>query len=121
MKNLVEWFDIATTDIERAKKFYSKVFNLEFQLLDMPDSKMYMFGDSGQIGAAGCLVQSKTNKPSSDGVIIYFSCEDVSIESNCIVEAGGKILFPKTNIGEFGYISQFIDTEGNRMGLHSNK
>ena len=121
MKNPVQWFDIATTNIERAKDFYSTVFNLKFHLVETPDSKMYLFGTPDTIGSAGCLVQSDDNKPSTDGTIIYFSCEDVIIESNRVEAAGGKLLFPKINIGEFGFIAQLIDTEGNRIGLHSNK
>ncbi|SHJ44423.1 hypothetical protein SAMN04487911_12151 [Arenibacter nanhaiticus] len=121
MNNPVQWFEIATTDLERAKEFYAKVFNLEFQFIEMPDSKMYMFGEPNKIGSAGSLVQSKDNKPSAKGTLIYFSCEDVAIEAGRIEEAGGKLLLPKTAIGEFGFFTHFIDTEGNKIGLHSNK
>ncbi|MCB9201477.1 MAG: hypothetical protein H6604_00300 [Flavobacteriales bacterium] len=42
MKNPVNWFEIATTDIERAKKFYLEVFpKTTFEYVDMPDTKMY--------------------------------------------------------------------------------
>ena len=121
MQNKVQWFDIATTDIERAKEFYSKVFNLKFESIETPVSKMYMFGEPDKKGAAGSLVQSENNKPSADGTIIYFSCDDVTIEANLVEKAGGKLLLPKTNIGEFGFIAQLLDTEGNRIGLHSFK
>lgn len=121
MKNIVQWFEIATTDLERAKKFYADVFELEFQFIEMPDSKMYMFGTPDMIGSAGCLLHSAETKPSADGSTIYFSCEDVDTQAGRVNEAGGKLLFPKTDIGEFGFFAQFIDSEGNRMGLHSNK
>jgi len=121
MNNPVQWFEIATTDLERAKDFYSKVFNLEFQFLEMPDSKMYMFGAPDKVGSAGSLVQSNDNKPSADGTLIYFACEDVAEEAGRVEEAGGKLTIPKTDIGEFGFFAQCIDTEGNRIGLHSNK
>ena len=125
MNNPVGWFEIATTDLERAKDFYTAVFKSEFQLIDMPETKMYMFaGDpdaSGATGSSGALVSDKQNIPSTDGVIIYFKSEDVAIEVAKVEAAGGKILFPKMSIGEFGFISQFIDTEGNRIGLHSHK
>ena len=119
MNNPVQWFEIATTDLERAKGFYSKVFNIEFQFIDMPDTKMYMFGAPDKLGSAGCLVQSPENKPSTDGTIIYFACEDVANEAGKVEAAGGKLIVPKTDIGEFGFFAQFIDTEGNRIGLHS--
>ena len=121
MNNPVQWLEIATTDLERAKAFYSKVFNLEFQFLEMPDSKMYMFGAPDRVGSAGSLVHSNDSKPSADGTIIYFTCEDVAEEAGRVEEAGVKLTTPKTDIGEFGFFAQCIDTEGNRIGLHSNK
>ena len=119
MNNPVQWFEIATTNLERAKDFYAKVFNLEFQFIDMPDNKMYMFGAPDKVGSAGCLVQSPESKPSTDGTIIYFACKDLAIEAGKIEKVGGKLIIPKTDIGEFGFFTQFIDTEGNRIGLHS--
>ncbi len=119
-KNPVQWCEIAATDIERAKVFYANVFGLEFQYIEMPDSKMYMFGSSQWPGSSGCIVQSSVNHPSTDGTIIYFSCEDLNIELAKVEPAGGKVIVPKTDIGEFGFFAQFIDTEGNRIGLHSS-
>lgn len=121
MKNPVQWFEITTVDLERAKLFYSKVFNLEFQFIEMPDSSMYMFGNPDEVGSAGCLMQSADTKPSIDGSVVYFSCEDISRELALVEKEGGKILLPKTDIGEFGFFAQIIDSEGNRIGLHSNK
>ena len=121
MKNPVEWFEIATIDLERAKSFYTKVFDLEFQFIEMPDSKMYMFGAPDKVGSSGCLVQSNDSKPSANGTVIYFACEDVAAETGRVEEAGGKLIMPKTGIGEFGFYSQIIDSEGNRIGLNSNK
>jgi len=120
MNNPVQWFEIAATDLERAKDFYAKVFNLEFQLIEMPDSKMYMFGSSDKIGSSGSIVQSPVNKPSEDGTIIYFKCEDCATEAGKVEAAGGKLIVPKTDIGEFGFFAQFVDTEGNRVGMHSD-
>jgi len=122
MNNPVNWFEIATTDLERAKEFYTVVFKREFQLVEMPGSKMYMFlgGEDGK-GAAGALIHSEDNKPSSDGTIVYFECEDIASETSRVESAGGTLVFPKMSIGEFGFISQCIDTEGNRIGFHSNK
>ncbi|MEW7279827.1 VOC family protein [Aquimarina sp. 2201CG1-2-11] len=119
MDNPVQWFEIAATDLERAKNFYSKVFNLEFQLVEMPDSKMYMFGAPDKVGSAGSIVQSGDSKPSQDGTVVYFACEDVAVQANRAEEAGGTLVIPKTDIGEFGFFAQLIDTEGNRIGLHS--
>ena len=121
MKNPVQWLEIATTNLERAKDFYAKVFGLEFQFIEMPGSKMYMFGEPDKVGSAGSLVQAEGSIPSADGTIIYFSCEDVETEAKLVESAGGKLIVPKTDIGDFGFFAQILDTEGNRIGLHSNK
>jgi len=119
MKNPIQWLEITSTNLERAKDFYSKVFNLEFQLSEMPEYKMYMFGMPNAVGSSGALVQDSINKPSTDGTVIYFSCENLSTELGRVEAAGGKLLIPKTDIGEFGFFAHIIDTEGNRIGLHS--
>lgn len=120
MNNPVQWLEIATSDIERAKNFYAKVLRLEFQFIEMPDSKMYMFGAPDQIGSSGCLIQADGSNPSAEGTVIYFACDDVATEVGRIEGAGGQVIIPKTDIGDFGFFAQFIDTEGNRVGLHSN-
>ncbi len=122
MKNSVGWFEIATTDIERAKAFYAKVFETDFQDVNMGESQLAIFNIAEDSkGITGALVLDKDNTPSTDGTLVYFNSEDVAIEAGRIEQYGGKLLFPKTAIGEFGFIAQFIDTEGNRIGLHSNK
>ncbi len=123
MKNPVQWLEIATTDIERAKTFYQKVLGLEFQFIEMPDAKMYIFGapDTEVAGSSGSLVQSEYYKPSTDGTVVYFDCEDVAVELTRVEDAGGKIIVPKTDIGEFGFYAHILDTEGNKIGLHSQK
>ncbi len=123
MTNPIQWIEIATIDIERAKTFYEKVFNLEFHLNEMPDAKMYIFGSPSPdvAGSAGSLVQSEYYKPSADGTVVYFNCEDVAVEASRVEEAGGKIVVPKTDIGKFGFYGHIIDTEGNKIGLYSQK
>ncbi len=122
MNNPVNWFEIATIDLERAKNFYAAVFQTEFQFVDMPDSPMFMFvSDPEAPGAGGALVKAEQNIPSQAGTIIYFSCEDLAAEESRVEANGGKIVLPKMSIGEFGFIAQFIDTEGNRIGLHSQQ
>ena len=121
MNNPIGWLEIAATDIERAKEFYSSVFKLEFQYIEMPDTKMYMFGNPEGKGSAGAIQKSDMNKPSTEGTVPYFSCEDLATELGRVESAGGKVIIPKTDIGEFGFFAQIDDTEGNRIGLHSNK
>ena len=88
----------------------------------MGPTKMAMFAlNPNKSGSSGSLLLADGAKPSSDGTTIYFQCDDVANESARVEVNGGKIVFPKMDIGEFGFVSQFIDTEGNRIGLHSDQ
>ena len=121
MHNPVQWLEIATNDLERAKMFYEKVFGLSYQYVEMPDSKMYMFGDPEKVGSSGCLVQADGSVPSAEGTVVYFSCDDLAEELSRVEQEGGQIVVPKTDIGEFGFFAHIMDSEGNRVGLHSHK
>lgn len=58
--------------------------------------------------------------PSHTGVLVYFGVPDMESVIERIKQNGGKILLPMTSIGEYGFISHFEDTEGNKVALHSN-
>jgi predicted enzyme related to lactoylglutathione lyase len=121
-KNVVGWFEIPVKDMPRSKKFYSAVFGHELIDMNMPDMEMAAFpwvNDAPHAG--GGLVKSKDYEPSATGAVVYFYCEDANVELVKAVKSGGKVLVPKTSIGEFGFIALFLDSEGNRIGLHSSK
>lgn len=120
MNNPVVWFEIATIDIERARAFYTEVFQTTFERVDMPGTTMYMFKSSPDgVGAGGALVQTDDNTPSFEGAVLYFGSLDITTELERVNSAGGTVLLSKTSIGPFGFIALFADTEGNRIGLHS--
>ncbi len=122
--NMVGWFEIPATDIERAKSFYDAVFNIEVQIQDFGGVLMGWFPYAeGKSGAAGSLIQNDAYEPSdSKGVLIYFSSEDVNTEMDRVETAGGKIIQPKTQISpDVGFMALFSDSEGNRIALHSRK
>ena len=122
MTNPVSLFEIASNNLNRSKEFYATVFQSDLQDLDMPEMKLCMFpGDPAGAGSAGALVQSGQAKPSSEGTIIYFECDDIDEITKRVESAGGTLLFPKTPVGDFGFISQFLDPDGNRIGLHSHR
>ena len=124
MQNAISWFEIPTTDIIRAQKFYETIFSVTLTALDMPNIKMRMFPlDDMMTQVGGALVDSGGfHKPSlTDGPLVYLNANpDVQNVLDKIPAAGGSIMVPKTEISpEYVYMAVFIDTEGNRVALHS--
>ena len=123
-KNVVSWFEIPTQDLGRAQKFYEDIFQMEMIPLDTPQIKMRMFPlENMTMDVGGAIVFNKEfYKPSAtDGPLVYLNANpDVQLILDRIEKAGGKIAVPKTMISpEYGHMAVFIDTEGNRIALHS--
>ncbi len=121
MKNIVTWFEIPVTDMERAKAFYSEVMQTGFKDDKVDDFKMAIF-DHEESAASGMLVQSEGYEPSKTAAVIYLNGgDDLSAPLERAVQNGGEVLFPKTaiNDGKCGYFAHFSDSEGNRIGLYS--
>jgi predicted enzyme related to lactoylglutathione lyase len=125
MRNTVYWIEIPAKNFERAKSFYETIFNITMNLVPMSRGKYAIFPlDPAALGAGGAIVEGKGYEPSEKSAIIYMDRgDDLDGPLSKVEKAGGKILLPKTKNGangEFGFIAHFIDSEGNRMGLHSN-
>ena len=123
-KNAVSWFEIPTQDIDRATKFYETIFKVSLIPLDVQQLKMRMFpleNPMGGVGGALCYNQDFYRPSATDGPLIYLNGNpDVQNILDRIEAAGGKIVVPKTQISpEYGYLALFIDSEGNRVALHS--
>ena len=128
-KNAISWFEIPATDLDRAAKFYEAIFNITLIPMELPDFKMRMFPLEDMMGVGGALVSiaNEVNtdnfyQPSSThGVLIYLNANpDVQQILDRVEATGGKIVVPKTEISpEHGFMGIFLDTEGNRIGLHS--
>ena len=122
--NVVGWFELYVSDMARAKTFYQAVFQREmFDLPSMgPDMQMCAFAwvEKGA-GAAGALVKSSKMAAGGGGTLVYFSCEDCSVEAARAQSSGGTLCQAKMGIGEYGFIAIVQDTEGNTIGLHSTK
>ncbi len=123
-KNVISWFEIPTTDLNRAQKFYEAIFDMQMIPLDTPSMKMRMFPVEDMLsGVGGALVDSGGfHKPSAtEGTLLYLNANpDVQQVVDRIEAAGGKIVMPKTMISpEYGHMALFIDTEGNRIAIHS--
>lgn len=124
MKNAISWFEIPTTDIDRAQKFYENIFGISMMPIEFPLMKMRMFPlDDMMTDVGGALVDSGGFHKASatDGPLIYLNANpDVQNVLDKVEAAGGKISVPKTQISpEYGYMAVFEDTEGNRIALHS--
>lgn len=121
--NALNWFELPVSDIGRATKFYEEIFNIELQQMDMQETKMALFPFDAMSGKlSGALVEGEWYTPSKDGVIIYFNGNpDLSVPLSKVIKAGGTIVLDKMQITEdYGYMAMFIDSEGNRVALHSN-
>lgn len=125
---MVGWFEIPVTDMERAVKFYSKVFKIEIKVQQFGPTAMgwFPFAEDGNAkGAAGSLIHNPEHyQPSLKGALIYFTSRtgDINDELTRVEKAGGKLLKEKTQISEdHGFMALIQDSEGNRIALHSLK
>ena len=125
--NAINWFEIPVVDTKRAKKFYETILNIEMQtqyaeetkdeLTFFPFKPGVIRAISGKV--SGALVKNERAKTSGDGTTVYLKASSPIREViNRIEPAGGKIIVPKTKIIA-GYISIFLDPEGNKVGLHA--
>ena len=123
--NPVVWFEIYVDEMARAKKFYESVLDVKLEVLSDPtDSNIEMLtfsSDMEKYGATGALVKMEGFTAGGNSTVVYFSCDDCAVEESRVVAAGGKIQNPKMSVGEYGFISLVIDSEGNMFGLHSSK
>ena len=120
--NSVNWFEIPVEDLDRAAKFYELILDTQLHPMEMPGMAMRVFPEVRNAPfATGCLYHSEQAKPSAEGTTVYFSCPNIELVCERIASAGGQVIMPKTSIGEFGFIAQFMDTEGNRVALHAEQ
>ena len=120
MANQIVWCDIPVLDLDRAVKFYSAVLGQEVKKHDFPGMTVGVLPHrDGEVG--GCLFMSAEETPTDKGVMIYLNangCLDEAIAA--VAPHGGKIVMPKHVIGPFGFRAIIIDSEGNRVALHSD-
>jgi predicted enzyme related to lactoylglutathione lyase len=123
MTNSINWFEIPVKDFERAKAFYATLYDAEIMEMPHPELRYGMLpSDMQNGGIGGGIVQGEGFEPSMSGSLVYLNGgEDLDVPLSKVEQAGGKILLPKTSIGGNGFMAYFIDTEGNKIGLHSMK
>ncbi len=114
----VHWFEIPVRDLAKAKAFYAAVLNYGFREMTGPEGSIQTFLNGEKM--VGALTESKHGNPGGRGIDLYLDAGG-DIEG-CLARAevkGGKVALPKTSIGEYGEIAQFLDPDGNCVGLHS--
>lgn len=122
MSNALNWFEIPVTNFARAQAFYAKVLGISIEPMVMGPITMGMLSsDPNAVG--GAIVYGDGGSPSATGTLVYLNGgEDLSPMLARAVDAGGTVVVPKTEIGnDFGFFAHFMDTEGNKVGLHSMK
>lgn len=119
--NPVVYFEIPVNDIDRAIKFYTLVFNFNFdkETIDNIEMALFPFADENS-GISGSLAKGEIYKPTKDGVLIYFKTENIDETLKLATLNGGQMLYPKTDNG-IGFVAEFEDTEGNRIALYQSK
>lgn len=117
MKNFVSIFEIPATDIKRAIGFYATIMDMDIEFLDFPGMQLGLFPVDDQINFGTIALGT----PSADGVTIYLNGGDnLQVILDRVETEGGKVLVPKSqHADESGYFALFLDSEGNKLGLHS--
>ncbi len=119
--NPAVYFEIPVTNIDRAMKFYSAVFNFTFEkeIIDKNEMALFPFNEN-DLGITGALAKGEIYKPSKNGTLIYLRAENIDETLKLALQNGGKVLYPKTSNGDLGFVAEFEDSEGNRIALHQS-
>lgn len=119
VKNVINWFEIPVSDYERAINFYEEVFDIELKKEMMDGVELAIF-PAEDAAIAGALMKSDFQQPGEQGSLVYLNVEGKMDEViNRAQKQGAKVYFPKTLIGDPGYIAHISDSEGNKIALHS--
>ena len=120
MKSFISIFEIPATDINRAVEFYQSILDIKIDIIDMQGMQMGILPSEGH-AVSGVITQGEGYEPSPNGVIIYLNGGD-NLETilNKVEKSGGQVVVPKSLIDEEnGYFGMFMDSEGNKIGVHS--
>ena len=118
--NAITWFQIPAADFSRAVKFYSSVLKKELREETMLGERMGIFPYDGA-GVSGAVTEAPYLKPSLDGNNVFLQVDgELDLALARVEAAGGHVMTPKTKLGpDMGHFAVICDTEGNRVGLHS--
>jgi len=121
LKDYVSWFEIPAINFQNAVTFYNHIYGIEMKIFNNNEFTMALFPTNGGIG--GAVVTGPGSVPSEYGPLVYLNGgKDLNDVLSKVEPAGGRIIMPKTLIDdEAGYFAVFIDSEGNKLALHSTK
>jgi uncharacterized protein len=118
--NQVVWFDMPVQNLDRAMRFYSAVLKTPCEKQEMPGMSFAVISHPDKDDVSGCLTPVGEPAAPQQGVLLYFNCQGRLDEAIAAVETnGGKILQPRNQIGPYGFRAVVLDSEGNRIALHS--
>ncbi|MBK7057717.1 MAG: VOC family protein [Leptospiraceae bacterium] len=122
MNSYIGMFEIPATNITRAINFYESILGIKIEKMELKSMKMGILPYEGQ-QVTGVIIEAEGYEPSTKGVTIYLNAgENLQNILDKITQNGGKILIPKTpHEDQDGFFAVFIDSEGNKLGLHSKK
>ena len=120
MANQLVWVDIPVDDLDRAIRFYSSVLGAPVKKQEYPGMTIGHL-PGGETDVSGCLHRSDSDRPSDHGPLLYLNCKGRLDEAiAAVIPGGGQILHAKHSIGPYGFRAVVLDSEGNRVALHSN-
>jgi len=121
MKNPVVHFEIPVDDLVRAIAFYEAVFGHELKRVAVDGNQMAFFPADGRAnGTSGALAQGDSYAPGKQGARVYFGVISIDDTLAKAVSLGSTVIYPKTSIGDMGWVAELEDSEGNCIALHSN-
>lgn len=111
-KRAIVHVEIPATNRDRSAKFYADLFGWDFQHLGDPMN--YTTFQAGNTGGGYPDIGENTK---AGDVRIYIDSEDIEADLKKIEKAGGKAVYPKTEIPGFGWFAMFTDPAGNTLAL----
>jgi predicted enzyme related to lactoylglutathione lyase len=119
MANQIVWVDIPVLDLDRAISFYSAVLGGAVTKQDYPGMSIGLL-PGYESDVSGCLFTKDDERPSAVGPLLYLNAQGRLDDAVAAVEPnGGKVIQPKHQIGPHGFRAVILDSEGNRVALHS--
>ncbi len=118
--NVAVWFEIPAANFDRAVGFYEKTFATRLIREKFGPADMAVFPHDDN-AISGCIIKGDGYRPAGDGCVVYLHTKgDLDGPLSMAAKAGGKVATPKTALPPgMGYFAHFVDSEGNRVGLHS--